>query len=243
MKTYRIKPLPLSKMEVDAGFLMFRFNYGKKINVPNYCWYLEGNDLKILVDTAVEASMATTFRGFPAEDIMSFEDALAIVDLKPDDIDLVIQTHLHWDHCANTSKCRNARVLVTEEELKSAFSPHPIQAQSYKKELLKDLKFVYVKDWGEVAPGIQLIPVPGHSAGTQAVAVNTDHGKAIITGFCCLKDNFEPPQDIREVMPVIAPGTHLSAIDAYESALRLKGLADILIPVHDGSFVGMESIP
>ena len=243
MKTYRIRPLLLIKVELDMGILTYRYKYGTKIQAPVYCWYIEGADQNILVDTGADAELATSYRGFPAEEITSFEEALTSLGLKPDDIDLVIQTHLHWDHCANTSKCKNARVLVTEDELRFAFSPHPLIGASYKKDLLKGLNFVIVNGQYEVAPGIQLIPAPGHSVGTQAVAIDTDQGKAVITGFCCLKENFEPPEEVREIMPVIIPGTHLNAIDAFESTLRIKGLADILIPMHEPSFIGVKSIP
>lgn len=243
MKTYRIRPLPLIRMEVDMGILTYRYKYGTKIQSPVYCWYIEGADKNILIDTGADAEMATSYRGFPAEKIMSFEEALASVGLKPDDIDLVIQTHLHWDHCANTSKCKNAKVLVSEDELRFAFSPHPITGLSYRKDLLQNLNFVIVNGQYEVAPGIQLIPAPGHSPGTQAVAIDTEQGKAVITGFCCVRENFEPPAEVREVMPIITPGTHLNAIDAFESALRIKGLADILIPIHEPSFVGVKTIP
>jgi len=243
LKTYRIRPLPLIRMEVDMGILTYRYKYGTKIQSPVYCWYIEGADKNILIDTGADAEMATSYRGFPAEKIMSFEEALASVGLKPDDIDLVIQTHLHWDHCANTSKCKNAKVLVSEDELRFAFSPHPITGLSYRKDLLQNLNFVIVNGQYEVAPGIQLIPAPGHSPGTQAVAIDTEQGKAVITGFCCVRENFEPPAEVREVMPIITPGTHLNAIDAFESALRIKGLADILIPIHEPSFVGVKTIP
>jgi glyoxylase-like metal-dependent hydrolase (beta-lactamase superfamily II) len=230
-------------MEMDMSNLTYLFNQGKKIWAVNYSWYIEGADQNILVDTAGEARLAATFRGYPAEEIMSFEDALNSVGLKPDDIDIVIQTHLQWDHCANTSKCRNARVLVTEEELKFAASPHPALAHTYIPDLLKGLNFVTVKGQYEVASGIQLIPAPGHTPGTQSVAINTEQGKAIITGFCCAKENFDPPEKIRATTPVITPGIHLNAADAFESALRIKELADIIIPVHEPSFAEVKSIP
>lgn len=243
MKTYRIRPFPLIKMELDMGILMYRYKYGTKIMAPVFFWYIEGADQNILVDTGADAELATSYRGFPAEKIMTFEEALASVGLKPDDIDLVIQTHLHWDHCVNTRKCKNAKVLVTEEELRFALSPHPLTGASYKRDLLRDLNFVLVNGQYEVAPGIELIPAPGHSPGTQAVVINTEKGKAVITGFCCVKENFEPPEEVRAIMPVITPGTHLNAVDAFESTLRIKGLADILIPMHEPSFVGVKSIP
>lgn len=225
------------------GILTYRYKYGTKIQSPVFFWYIEGADQNILVDTGADADLATSYRGFPTEKITTFEEALASIELKPDDIDLVIQTHLHWDHCANTSKCKNAKVLVTEEELRFALAPHPLTGLSYKKDLLQDLKFVLVNGQYEVAPGIELIPAPGHSPGTQAVAINTEKGKAVITGFCCVKENFEPPEEVRAIMPVITPGTHLNAVDAFESTLRIKGLADILIPMHEPSFVGVKSIP
>lgn len=243
MKTYRIRPLLLSKMELDMGILLYRHRYGEKFMSPACCWYIEGADKHILVDTAADAEMATSYRGFPAEKIMSFEEALGGLGLKPDDIDLVIQTHLHWDHCANTAKCTNAKVLVNETELHFAFSPHPMTGLSYKRDLLNDLNFVLLDGHYEVAPGIEIIPAPGHSPGTQAVAINTDKGKAIITGFCCLKENFYPPKELRKIMPVITPGTHTDVKAAYENTLRIKGLADILIPMHEPSLAEAKSIP
>jgi glyoxylase-like metal-dependent hydrolase (beta-lactamase superfamily II) len=230
-------------MEIDMGILLYRHRYGEKFMSPAYCWYIEGADQHIIIDTATDAELATSYRGFPAEKVATFEEALASLGLKPDDIDLVIQTHLHWDHCANTAKCSNARVLVNETELHFALAPHPLTGLSYRKDLLKDLNFVLVNGCYEVAPGIELIPTPGHSPGTMAVAINTTKGKAIITGFCCVKENFYPPEELKKLMPVITPGTHTDPLAAYESTLRIKGLADILIPIHDPSYTDVESIP
>jgi N-acyl homoserine lactone hydrolase len=242
-KTYRIRPLLLTKMEIDLGILLYRYRYGEKFMSPAYCWYIEGADKQILIDTSTDAELATNYRGFPAEKVMSFEEALAGLGMKPEDIDLVIQTHLHWDHCANTAKCTNAKVLVNETELHFALSPHPMTGPSYKKDLLNDLNFVLLDGYYEVAPGIEIIPAPGHSPGTQAVAINTDKGKAILTGFCCIKENFYPPEELKKTMPVITPGTHTDVMAAYNNTLRIKGLADILIPMHDPSFANVTSIP
>ena len=243
MKTYRIRPLPLVKMEIDMGILMYRHRYGEKFQSPSYCWYIEGADKHILVDTATEAELAMSYRGFPAEKIMSFDEALAKVGLKPEDVDIVIQTHLDWDHCANTQRCKNARVLVQEDELRFALAPHPLTGLSYKKDLLIGVNFQLINGYYEVAPGIELIPAPGHSAGTQAVSVQTEKGKAIISGFCSVRENFYPPENVRRLMPVIPPGTHIDIIKAFESTLRIKGMADILIPMHDPTFADVDSIP
>jgi glyoxylase-like metal-dependent hydrolase (beta-lactamase superfamily II) len=247
MKTYRIKALPLSSMELDKAVLMYRFHYGQKIEVPNVMWYIEGAEKNILVDSAADAKLATEFRGLPANEIMSFEDALASVGLKPDDIDIVIQTHLQWDHCANTQKCKRAKALVQEDELRFAYAPHPILAPTYKKSLFTGVNFQVVKGYLELFPGIELIPTPGHTPGNMSVAVNTEKGKAIINGFCCLNDNFSPPvgasEELREMTPIIAPGIHLDVVKGFENVLLIKGMADIVIACHDPFFLEPRTIP
>jgi len=45
-----------------------------------------------------------------------------------------------------------------------------------------------------------------------------------------VKETFEPLEDVREMLPVLVPGTHTNVIDSFDSALWFKGLADILIP-------------
>ena len=247
MKTYRIHAIPLSSMELDKAVLMYRFHYGQKVQVPNVVWFIEGAEKNILVDTAADAKLAADFRGLPSKEIVPFDQCLSRVGLKPKDIDIVIQTHLQWDHCANTQKCPNAKVLVQEEELRFAYAPHPILAPTYKKSLLTGLNFVVVKGYREIFPGIELIPTPGHTPGAMSVAVNTEKGKAVITGFCCLRDNFGPPegvsQELRELTPVVAPGIHLNAVDGFESVLLVKGLADIVLACHDPSFLEPQTIP
>jgi N-acyl homoserine lactone hydrolase len=247
MRSYRIKALPLSSMELDKAVLMYRFHYGQKIQVPNVMWFIEGAGKNILVDSASEARLATEFRELPAKEIVPFEESLGSVGLKPKDIDIIIQTHLQWDHCANTQKCKNAKVLVQEVELRFAYAPHPILAPTYKKSLFTGVNFVIVKGYQEIFPGIELIPTPGHTPGAMSVAVNTEKGKAIITGFCCLKDNFAPPEgaseEVKELTPVVAPGIHLNAVDGFESVLLVKGLADIVLACHDPSFLEPQTIP
>ena len=244
MKTYRIIPLCLSYAEdMDMSNYTYRANLGMKTRTPRYVWYIEGADKHILVDGGSGAKLAREFARRSVKDVASFEECLAGIGLKPDDIDIVIQTHLHWDHVGNTHKCKNAKVLVQEDEFNFAFHPHPILAGGYCSDLIKNLDFEIVRGHCEVASGIHLIPSPGHTPGCQSVAVNTDKGKAIITGFCCMKANFDPPEELKPIMPVITPGIHLNPVEGFESALRVKEMADILIPLHDPSFMEVKSIP
>ena len=116
-------------------------------------------------------------------------------------------------------------------------------ANLYHKPLFKDLKFMVVKGRHELEPGIELIPAPGHTPGIQAVSVITENGRAVISGFCSIKENFEPPEEVKEVLPVVPAGTHTDFVASFDSALKIKGLADVLIPQHDPYFLEVKSIP
>ena len=116
-------------------------------------------------------------------------------------------------------------------------------APGYDQELFRGVNFCIISGRYELAPGIEMIPAPGHTPGTMAVAVNTVKGKAIVSGFCAVKENFYPPAGAKGNPPVLITGTDVDPIAAYWSALRIKGMADIIIPVHDVSFKDEKCIP
>jgi len=238
MKTYTIHPLVVGANETDQGIMTYLRNYGKRIWIPIYVFYLDGGDEKILVDTGLEQFMVPDEVGEKyGLDILEFEDALETVGLKPEDVDLVIHTHLHNDHCENDYKCSRARIVAQKAEYEFFKNPHPVDHRYYS-DLLDDLDVELVD--GDVAnfrDGIDLIFSPGHTPGGQSVAVSTAAGKAVITGFCCNDLNFP------ETGPAVTPGVHTDAMVAYDTAQKIRDMADILIPVHSLAVGRQKRIP
>jgi len=72
--------------------------------------------------------------------------------------------------------------------------------------------------------------------------VNKSKGKDIITGFCTIYKNFDPPASLKTPVPVICPGIHLNVVQVYESFWRAKRLADVIIPMHEPSLVSIGYI-
>jgi N-acyl homoserine lactone hydrolase len=57
---------------------------------------------------------------------------------------------------------------------------------------------------------------PVHTDGGLSVIIDTEKGKAVITGFCVIMENFFPPIEITAMeMEVIPPGTHVNAYESY----------------------------
>ena len=244
---YQIIPLVLLKYEGEKGIMTFLTDYGKLITRPFVLWYIRGAEKNILVDTAIEMrdykNYHPDFKNLSMDQVMSFEEALGSVGLTPEKVDVVIQTHLHFDHCYNTRKCVNAKVIVQENELRFAHSAGPFKGL-YRKELFEGLHFEVVKGDHELGKGIELILTPGHSRGGQAVSVQTEGGRAIISGFCSIQENFHPKKTHPMAgHPVVLPGIMVDAVKAYESILKIKERADIILPLHDPDLLEMKSIP
>ena len=242
--TYSIKPLLLGKMKISKGQFTYFVDWLKEIWSAFAFWYIKADGQNVLIDTGISSPDIQKYLwGRAYEEINTFEQALSSAGITPQDVDIIIQTHLHFDHCGNTRKCKNAKVIVQEEELKFAYSPHVLFYGSYNLSFLKDLNFSTVSGDTEILPGIKVILVPGHSPGTQAVSIETEKGKAIISGFCSIMENFCPPEAMRQRWPVMAPGVSVNSLQAFDSALKVKSLADIIVPLHDMELAERKEIP
>lgn len=248
MGHYKIHPIVMGTKAFDKGMMTYQHHYGKPYTIPIYCWYLEGGERRILVDTGEMAPLQSKDRETAiGGKIYKFEEGLARWGLKPGDIDIVIHTHLHNDHCENDDKCVNAVFYVHEKELERIHNPHPLDFR-YNEDFIADVeKRGQIKKLcgdAEIVPGIEVIHTPAHTEGGLSVIIDTEQGKALITGFCVIMENFEPPPIIKAMeMEVIPPGTHVNAYEAYDIVLKVKNMADILLPLHDPQFSSVDAIP
>jgi glyoxylase-like metal-dependent hydrolase (beta-lactamase superfamily II) len=234
--------------QFDKGMMTYQQDYGKPYTIPIYCWYLEGGDKTILVDTGEMHPVQSEerMRAIGGQ-IYTFEEGLALHGLTPADIDMVIHTHLHNDHCENDYKCTHAEILVHPKEMARIHDPHPLDfryVEDYIEEVEDNGQIRLVESDGEVADGIRVMHTPAHTEGGLTVLVETTGGTAAITGFCVINDNFFPPKQILAMeMDVIPPGTHVNAYEAYDILVEVKNMADILLPLHEPAFAGGRPIP
>jgi len=243
MSSYYIRPIPLCKGFRDRSQWTYRIGYGEKVTTCSYLWYIEGFKQGVLVDTGASAEQFRK-RGLFDENIQSLEKGIKTVGVDFEDIKIVILTHLHWDHVALASKFSKAAFFLQKKEFDFAMNPHPAVASQYNKEFFTNLKLELIEGDKEIIDGITVFLTPGHTPGGQSVAVETSEGLAIITGFCCSLENFFPTSVAKaKGFSIVAPGIHTDMLKAYDSVLRVKELAKIIIPLHDPTFLEMERIP
>ncbi len=216
-------------------------NFGTGCTSVCYSWYIEGSSPRILVDAGQTAAMSP--KGWKRE-LSSPEDGLSRLGLKPEDIEIVILTHLHFDHIGLSHMYRKATFIVQKRELDYARNPHPIDARLYRSSTFESLNMELIDGQKEIIPGVSVFLTPGHSPGGQSVEIDTAAGKAVITGFCCHLSTFVQTEAMKaRGWEVTAPLIHHDVREAYDSVLQVKRRADIIIAPHDPVFVGKATIP
>lgn len=247
MKIYRIHPIVVGAKLFDKGTMTYQHDYGQRFVVPIYSWYIEGGDKNILIDTGELVPRTYSEIKKAIGEVYTFEEGLAKWGLKPEDIDIVIHTHLHNDHCENDSKCTNAVFYVHEKELKQIHNPHPLDFR-YNEEFIieveKNGQIVSLSEDKEIVEGIKMIHTPAHTPGGMSVLINTEKGTVLITGFCIIEENLNPPPRILGMgMEVIPPGILVNSYEAYDILLKVKRMADIIIPLHEPKYAAVDTIP
>ncbi|MGB9710720.1 MAG: N-acyl homoserine lactonase family protein [Thermodesulfovibrio sp.] len=244
---YRIHPIVVGAKIFDKGMMTYQHDYGKPFVIPIFSWYIEGGNKNILVDTGEFAPRSSTEIEKAVGKVYKFEEGLAKWGLKPEDIDIVIHTHLHNDHCENDSKCVNAIFYVHENELKQVHNPHPLDFR-YNEDFITEIEsngqIIPLTEDTEVLPGIKMIHMPAHTPGGMSVLINTEKGNFLITGFCIIEENLNPPPKILGMgMEVIPPGTLINSYEAYDIVLKAKEMTDMVIPLHEPKYAFIETIP
>jgi len=243
---YLIHPIPLIVFETDMPKMTHLQNYGQRVDMLIYSWYIEGGPKKVCVDAGGSVEILD-YRGFPGgKTIQTLEEGLGKWGVKPEDIDIVLLTHLHHDHIALAPQFKKARFIAQKAELEEApkWNDFPLYKGAFPDDMISAVKIETVEGDATIVDGIDVMLTAGHTIGTQSVAINTSRGKAIIYGACSVLANFEPDEaSKRKGMTVVPPAIHLDVVDAYKSQDRVREMADIIIPVHEPSFRDVPTIP
>ncbi len=153
-------------------------------------------DMNIIVDTST--------REYREKILESLRDR----GLTPEDIDVVVCTHLHSDHTSNNDLFPDAQWMANSEE---------IPPKQYEV-ILDDL---------ELCGGVELVHLPGHSRGSMAVFVEAEKRYVIAGDVLPTRDNYEK---------WIPPGLNYDPKTALKSMERIVGFADVVVPGHGPLF-------
>lgn len=257
MAKYTIRPL-------NTGFVPtnpFQYHYhhsaapylkgvpNEKVPLPVFTYLVEGGDKLLLVDTG----MAWTERANeyhhpgswqdPGQDI---ESMLKSAGYSCADVDIVVFTHLHWDHMFYAEKFVNATFYAHKREVEFARDPIPLYYKSYEapvlgvKSPISDIDFVTVEGETEIMPGVRVFESFGHSPGHISVEVDCEDGDSYI---CCgdsifVLGNLNPIPELH--YDITPPGRFYNIVESWKSIAyqkaRAKSPAHLLL-CHDATML------
>lgn len=223
---------------------------GHRVHIPVNAYLIRlDDDRLVLVDTGMSrlhvADPELTWRGTEAAGslvpVMRKEDSLlfrlADLEVAPQDIDYVINTHLHFDHAGNNDLLGAATFFVQRDHYEHAKNNPSFPNQYWN---LPSLSYELVDGPALLFERIDVRPTPGHCTGHQSVVVRLPQtGTVILCGdavYC--QDNFDHDAWDSQADPV----------KARESGLMLRRLADedgaLMIYGHDANqFRSLRSAP
>ena len=97
-----------------------------------------------------------------------------------DGIDLVVNTHLHFDHCGGNHLFAGRPIYVQRQELEDARLQDDYTIREWVE--APGVRYVPVDGELELLPGLRLVPAPGHTDGMQVVVIETDERPVVVGG-------------------------------------------------------------
>ncbi|MDC7125143.1 MAG: N-acyl homoserine lactonase family protein [Spirochaetales bacterium] len=169
------------------------------------------------------------------------ENQLKLTGVKPEDIKTVVVSHLHLDHAGGLNLLKHADVYVAKADFMHAqtqvrLNPDPATHGGYvKADLDTPIKqFHLVEDDFEIAPGVKVINLPGHTPGLLGLICNLENEGSVILPQDCIytQEIYEPPAK--------ASGLLYDSLSYFKSIEKVRKLQNELnakvIFAHDYEF-------
>jgi glyoxylase-like metal-dependent hydrolase (beta-lactamase superfamily II) len=226
-------------MGAERSLLFYGEYSGARVQIPVACYLVKTTDGTVLFDTGVNPRAVPglcrndPLARFTAEDLLVHRlDALG---LAADDVDVVVLSHLHYDHAGGAELFPKSELVAQKDEFAYAHYPASFFAPYYYRKNfdLPGARWRLLEGDTELAPGLTVLRTDGHTPGHQSLLVELpDTGPVILAGDCCYwQEHLE-----RERVPGVVwnPTLALHAIKRLKTLARLTGAR--VFPGHDPEF-------
>ena len=232
---WTITPLDLGTLTVSTALEVRLTDFDVQISIPVLGWLLRDGEHTVLVDTGpCDMDTANKYhRSLSRTPDQGLLASLKKHDVPPETVDMIINTHLHWDHCMGNNDIPDVPVLIQRSEIMYAACPRPCDKRAYE----ADLGFLYCNTFygrireidgdADILPGMRLMLTPGHTPGSQSVVVDTDRGPYVVAGDAL---SFFSSWN---ATPRKLPGVFFSVEDCYRTYARLEATGGVILPGHD----------
>jgi glyoxylase-like metal-dependent hydrolase (beta-lactamase superfamily II) len=200
-----------------------------------FVWAIVGPSGAIIVDTGFDAAMGKRRQ---RELVKPVADGLRAIGVDPEAVDTIIVSHLHYDHCGNYDLFPRARYHLQDGEMAYATGRHmchaalrlPFEADDVVAMVRKVFagRVAFHDGDDEIAPGVTVHRIGGHSKRLQSVRVNTRRGPVMLASDAThLYAHIEQGR----VFPIVYNVGDV--VEGYATLRRLAASPRHIVPGHD----------
>lgn len=233
---YEIYAMKYAERQADLSTFMMTAEPGREtITIDYFVWLLQGGAEPILVDSGFTPEIAQTRR---RKYLASPAEQLRKIGVDAAEVKKVLVTHLHWDHFGGFSLFPNATFYLQLKEYQYWRGPVMrfraaqglVEANDMAELVRLNMqgRVHFVEGVEEVAPGIALHYVGGHTAGIQVARVHTKKGYAVVAS-----DASHLYRNLEENTPTSLITNLPEMFAAFDAIRRLSSGPNLWFPGHD----------
>ncbi len=221
------------RRRVDS--FIFDDNHDAPHPMDYFMWVLRRGHETLLVDTGYDAAEGKS-RDRPIR--MDPRDALAPLGISPDTITDVIVTHLHYDHAGGLHLFPNSKLHLQAAEMAYATGPcmcHDVLRMPFSAEHVCETirrlyagKVVFYEGDGQIADGVTVHCIGGHSRGLQAVRVRTQAGWMVLASDAA---HYYENLWARKPFPIVVDLQDM--LKGFDTLRSLASAPNLIVPGHD----------
>jgi len=200
-----------------------------------YVWAIVGPHGTIVVDTGFDEAMG---RKRSREMIKPVQEGLAALGIAPQQVERVIISHLHYDHCGNHDLFSNARYHLQDREMAYATGRcmcHQVMRMPFEADDIVAMvrkvysgRAVFHDGEDEIVPGVTVHHIGGHSKGLQSVRVKTRRGHVVLAADAT---HLYAHIDGGRVFPIVYNVAEV--VEGYDTLKKLASSPHHVVPGHD----------
>jgi 4-pyridoxolactonase len=184
-KPTTVRLLDSGTLVIDQSHITWNIGCGTPVRFPVYSVLIEHADGLFMFDSGYDLELVNAVLPFELPEQtpeQTVPGQLARCGYKPTDVDAIINSHLHFDHCGGNKHLTAATTYLHHDELREARTPEPFERLGYADRGWDhaEAKFSLLSGDIEFAKGLHLFYTPGHTVGHYSLLVELEGSRPLL---------------------------------------------------------------